>query len=703
MKKFLKWLKSPASDFALFILLLILANLAAHNAFLRFDLTAPKSYSLSKASRSIVKNIEEPLNVRVFFADNLPAPYNGVAQYVKDILVEYKGAANSKFSVNYMDMSKPENEKIAREYGLHQIQIQEVKNNEVGFKQAYMGIVVSYGDSIELMDGITSVDGFEYSLTTKISKMISLSDTLAGLAGGEKITLTLYTSDALSSFRGQAEDALREGVTAANKKNLDRLAFRVVSPAAGEVDGLCEKYGLPRLNVQGKTGAVETAVFGAVLEYGDKFALLPVQIRRSLFGYGVGGLDDVEGTVSSALESLLSKTTKIGYITGHGEVSREAQANPYGQQDMNNAANFEAILSDMYELSDIDLSKDEIPVDMGLVIVNGPKADFSETELYKLDQFIMKGGNVLFFVDGVVPGQQDYYGNVSFTPNEINIDRLLEKYGVSRGKNLVLDKNCYTQSDRQTGKMNLYWVPVLQKNSLAKKNVITKNLGYVIMLMNSSLDVTGAEANKNLRTTVLAKSSENSWTMDKNIMLNPNLMMPPAEKDKIKAQNLAVLLEGKFDSAFESAPELPESEEGEVAGASDVNGAASADFSKIESNAHLKAGVQSGKIIVFSSSNITTAQVMDGNASGNPIAMFLLNAVDYLNGNDDFCTMRTKGLSINTLTVKSAAFAKIMQYFNQFGLVALVAVCGLVILKKRSARRKQIDEKYNPDDERRIK
>ena len=94
---------------------------------------------------------------------------------------------------------------------------------------------------------------------------------------------------------------------------------------------------------------------------------------------------------------------------------------------------------------------------------------------------------------------------------------------------------------------------------------------------------------------------------------------------------------------------------------------------------------------------------MDGNASGNPIAMFLLNAVDYLNGNEDFCTMRTKGLSLNTLTVKSAAFAKIMQYFNQFGLVVLVAVCGLVILKKRSARRKQIDQKYNPDDERRIK
>ena len=687
MKKFLKWLKSPASDFALFIILLILANLAAHNAFLRFDLTSPKSYSLSPASKTLLKNIEEPLNIRVFFAENLPSPYNSVAQYVKDLLVEYKGAANNKFSVSYMDMSKAENEAIAREYGLRQIQIQEVKNNEVGFKQAYMGIVVSYGDSIELLDGITSVEGFEYSLTTKISKMISMADTLASLKNGDKITLTLYTSEALSSFRNQAENVLKDAVAAVSKKNLNRLEFRINVPSDAEVDSLVEKYGLPRLNVQGNGGAVETAVFGAVLEHGEKFALLPVKITRALFGYGVTGLDDAEETINGALQTLLSKATKIGYVTGHGELSRQASQNPY-QQDMSNAANFEAIISDMYELSDMDLSKDDIPVEMGLLIVNGPKSDFSESELYKLDQFIMKGGNVLFFVDGLVPGQQDYYGNVSFSPNETNIDRLLEKYGVKRGKNVVMDKNCYSQNDRQWGKMNLYWVPVLQKESLAKKNVITSNLGYVIMLMNSSLDPSDALANKNIRTTVLAKSSENSWVMDKNVVLNPNIIMPPAEKEKIHSQNLAVMLEGKFDSAFDAAPELPDSREGQ---------------GEYETDSHLKSSVQSGKIIVISSSSVTSAQVMDGNVSGNPIAMFLLNAVDYLSGNEDLCTMRTKGLSLNTLTVKSAAFAKIMQYFNQFGLVVLVALAGLIILRKRSIRRRLIDEKYNPNDERRIK
>ena len=78
MKKILQWLKSPKSDFILFVIFLVLLNRAEHRAFVRFDLTAPKSYSLSKASKSLVKNIDQPLSVRVFFSENLPSTYSNV-------------------------------------------------------------------------------------------------------------------------------------------------------------------------------------------------------------------------------------------------------------------------------------------------------------------------------------------------------------------------------------------------------------------------------------------------------------------------------------------------------------------------------------------------------------------------------------------------------------------------------------------------
>ena len=63
MKKIINWFKSSKSDFALFILFLILINIVSYNAYIRFDLTSAKSYSLSKESKNLVKNLEQPLSV----------------------------------------------------------------------------------------------------------------------------------------------------------------------------------------------------------------------------------------------------------------------------------------------------------------------------------------------------------------------------------------------------------------------------------------------------------------------------------------------------------------------------------------------------------------------------------------------------------------------------------------------------------------
>ena len=208
MKKILNWLKSPKSDFALLVIVLVLACIVGHNAHLRLDITKQRAYSLSAASKQTVKTLTEPLSVKVFFSENLPSTYSKVSTYVKDILMEYKGAANKNFSYTIFDMDKSESQKIATGYGLRQIQIQEVKNNEVGFKQVWMGLAISYGDSIEVLDGITSESGFEYNLTTKIAKIISTTDALAGLSSQDSITVTLYATNELEKFRIAGFDQL---------------------------------------------------------------------------------------------------------------------------------------------------------------------------------------------------------------------------------------------------------------------------------------------------------------------------------------------------------------------------------------------------------------------------------------------------------------------------------------------------------------
>lgn len=681
--KFLQFIKSPKCDFILFLLLLIFANLVSSRSFARFDLTAPKSYSLSKASVQAVKTLEEPLSVKVFFTENLNAPYSSVYQYIKDLLVEYKGSANSNFSYELLDMKKPENEKLAHSYGISQIQIQELKNNEVGLKQVWMGMVLLYADRIEPLDQLTSPEGLEYRITSTISSMVSTTSALAGLSG--KAKLTLYATEALSQFRisgfNQMEEAIRNAYGAVNKKNMNRISFERQNPSAEEIQPLIEKYGLQAVNWNDASLGQGTGVLGLVLEYGEKFSLIPLKMGRDFFGRNyISGLDELEDNLQQGLQGLVSKSAEIGYITGHGELDFN--------DDENGSGRLAKLVSDRYTFKEIKLMEEEIPSSLSSIIIDGPKTAFTDEELYKIDQFVLRGGNLILFADPfneqLPQGQMAYYQQPSYTPLNTGIEKNLEKYGISLGKNYVYDENCYIQNNPRYGQLKFYFAPMLQKNGLDQRNVISRNLGYVIFIQNGSIDISAAKENKDVKVTVLAKSSDLSWTMDKNISTNPTMISVPGDSASMKSENLAVLVEGKFTSAFGENP---------------VSQSSSDSKDSFALHSHLAKSVQSGKILVVSSSKVTGSQIIDENGT-QPVSMFMRNAIDYMNGEEDLCTMRTKGLSLNTLTVHSPKASTVAKYFNEIGLALLVAVAGLLTLLKIRARKAEIRARYNPDDSR---
>jgi ABC-type uncharacterized transport system involved in gliding motility auxiliary subunit len=685
MKKFLAWLKSPSSDIVLFTVVLFLANIVGQRAFLRFDLTGPQSYSLSPASVQLVRTLREPLSIKVFFSSNLPAPYNSVEQYVRDLLVEYKGAANRNFSYAFFDMDKKENQQLASDYGIGQVQIQQLSNNEVGIKEVWMGLAIVYQDSIKALDSLTSTDGLEYKLTTAMTKMISAADALAGLGDREKIKLTLYTTGKLSAFKISGFDALaakvKHAYEAINKKNMDRIEFRVVDPSSSDIPVLAQKYGIQTITWKNEDGSEGQGALGLVLEYKDNFRLMPLSMQRSLFGYTIVGLDALESEMSDSLRSLMTKSTDIGYVTNHGEPSI------YDQQ--NGAGNFNSLVSDFYALKEIDLSKDQIPTSLTTLIVNGPKKAFTDEELYKIDQFIMRGGNVLFFVDPFEATQGSYYEAPQYKPLDTGLSKLLSTYGVTLGQNYVMDEHCYTTIQQGYGKLSLSWAPLLTQRQLASSSVITKNLGDLIFLQNSSVDPANALPNKNLKVTVLAKSSPQSWLVSKNIMLNPLMTTAPSDKSTEQSYDLAVLVEGKFKSAFKEPPKMTSEQSNGASGWSRA--------STLISSTHLAESVLPGKIFVTGSSELIGAQLIDQNGS-QPVALFVRNVVDYMSGAADFCVMRTKGLSLSRLTGKNSGAATVATFFNEFGLTILVAVAGLMVWRARTKRRERIQRRYIPTD-----
>lgn len=684
MKKFIDWITSPKSDFILLIILLVLLNLVGANAFFRLDLTSPKSYSLSQSSKELVKNLEEPLSVKVFFSENLPSPYNTVEQYLKDILVEYKGSANKNFSYEFFDMSKPGNEELASSYRIRQKQIQEVKDNEVGFKNVFMGLALVYADSIEILDDLVSPDGLEYRLSTTMSKMINTTSALAGLK--DNVEITLYSNSELASFGiknfNQIEKTVLSAVNEVNKKNMNRISFKVVSPNQDEVSELCNKYGVDEINWNNEKETDVTkqngkAMIAVVMEYNDNFKLLPVRLSRSIFGsYGIAGLDNLETVITENLQTLVSRSDKIGYLTGFGTKDLS------GQQSDSTA--LQQITKDTYQFVELDLEKDEIPSTISNIVIASPKEKISETVFYKLDQFLMNGGNLTVFADMFqeIPASNQYQ-LPEYKFLETGLPEFLAKYGIVINQDCVMDMNCYKNFQQGYGEIPMYYVPIIQRETVSQKNPITKNLSYILMFQNSSIDLNLSE---NIKGTVLIKSSNESWTMKDNIIMHP-LYISPAAKEEQSSFNLAVLAEGKFKSQFEKNPQ--EKNENK----------SNKDLISGGTNSHLSNGTKNGKIFVTGSSVIISPMLID-DSGREPISIFVRNVLDYMNGNEDLCLMRTKGLSLNTLNKSSAVSVKVAKIINQYGVPFLVLIVGFVIWRMRIKHRRKIRIEYASTDER---
>lgn len=712
---FARWMRNPAADTVLFIIAVILLNLVASRAFLRWDLTKSKSYSLSPASKELVRTVEEPLDVKVFFSRNLPAPYSTVYQYVQDILSEYKTASKGRLSYAFYDMDDSENQSLARKYGINQVQIQEFSQNEMGFKSAYMGMAFSYADQIEKLDGLTQTDGLEYKISQTIGKIISNTNALAGIS--DEVTVTLYRSDELADFGISGYDEMEKLVQDAfgkvNAKFQNRMTFSVKDPDPAEAVALSERYGIQALAWEDGQGATRHGALGLVVEAGDKFRVVPLQMTSMIFTYVINGLDNLEENLTNSVKALASRSSKIAYLTNHGELSlADAQ---------NGAANFAGLLEDSYTLEELDLSKSEIPGGVQTLMINGPKTAFSEAELYKVDQFLLKGGNLMLFLDPYDAQSNPYTGETNYEKITTGLERLLAKYGIKTENAYVLDEDCYTQSTQQYGNLHFYYAPVLNDKSLNQKNPISANLGYVIFLMPGVFDTTEAAAKADEKVTVLASSSDKSWTMADNVMLNPFTVSPPADKSGMKSYELAVLVEGKFESAFAKAPELPatdgagadgtaegtaedgatESAAGATAAAASTTATGGTGPAGLNAQNHAAKSLQEGKIFLASTSYITGPQILQA-GSDDPVAKFLQNSVDYMNGNADLCTMRTKGLSLNTLHLTSGPLVAFAKYFNILGLAVIFALIGGFALLSRSAHRKEIRLRYDADDAREL-
>ncbi len=577
--------------FFIYLVAVVLVNLAGITLFQRFDLTANGAYSLSEASRRAVATLSEPLTINVFFTKNLPAPYNSTERYLRDLLEEYAIYAGKYFNYRFYDVSPEEgdlkpgaqtNQDLANNYGISPIQIQVIEKDEVKFQKAYMGLVILHGDLIERIPTITSVDRLEYQLTTAIMKLNNKVSALLRLKG--KIRIALFLSSSLNKVApviglndlpdlpqriGAIIDKLNP--TFLNKLEYVRLDPSTDPDAARELQAkkinlLSLRWpDLPRENLTAGEGTV-----GLVLEHGDKTAALQLVnvLRIPIIGtrYELVAPDTLENLIGENIDSLIDINEDIGYLADKGTLPLmpPPRMNPAEQPNAETLNNFRTVVSQNYTIKNVDLKDGKIPSSLRTLVIARPTESFGDDELFQIDQFLMQGKNLLLIPDSfneIMPQQQMPPGmnpGPRYEPLKTGLEKLLDHYGIRVKQSYVMDENCFNQELPQAlggGERPIYFAPLIESQMINHDLEFMRNINRLVAVRISPLELIEDRLEEgDIKAYRVFSSSAKSWEMRGRINLNPELIRPPQSKDEFQSYPLAYLLEGGFSSYFTGKP-----------------------------------------------------------------------------------------------------------------------------------------------------
>ncbi|HNY65039.1 MAG TPA: Gldg family protein [Deltaproteobacteria bacterium] len=704
-----------------YVTAVILINIAGLSLFYRFDLTGNKVYSLSKVSTQVVSSLSEPLTVNVFFTKDLPAPYNTVERYLRDLLGEYAIYGGRNFNYRFYDVTpedeggsaqSTENRKLAQDYGLYPVQIQAIEKDEVKFKKAFMGLVILHGDMMERIPTITETDGLEYRITTSIMKLGNKVSTLLKLK--DPVDIRLYISPSLrevapymslKDMPGLATQ-VSEIVGRLNKKMYDRITFSLVEPEElDEIKDLSKRYGLMHFqwgDIKGTNLKAGNGIIGIVVEHGSNTSVLPViQVYRiPLFGtrYNFFQPEELDEMISQGIESVIGINEGIGYLADHGTLQVSAMPGNTGREPI---ANFGELVSQSYTLRQVQLGETGIPKGIRSLVIASPMEPFSDWELYQIDQALMQGTSLAVFLDRFQEVQYGQPGSPfaqqsQFMPVNTGLEKLLVHYGARVEDAIVLDEKCYKQRlpvEYGGGEQDVPFAPIIQEKNINTELPYMRNIKTLITLASSPVAIDeGKLAQHEARALRLFSSSERSWEMRDSIVLNPMYIKPPKSDKEMRSRPLAYLLEGSFKSYFTGKP-IPEKPLAADAGQEEpgVKDPASAAAAAVtEAGTFLPKSTKPGRIFLIGSSQILANNLLD-TSTQNPGATFVMNMLDVLNDRVDISLLRSKTLTINPLDDIQARSKMFIKYFNIAGVPALIAAVGLLAWVRRRIRKKRIE------------
>jgi ABC-2 type transport system permease protein len=317
-----------------------------------------------------------------------------------------------------------------------------------------------------------------------------------------------------------------------------------------------------------------------------------------------------------------------------------------------------------------------------LLIIAKPTEPFGNFDKYLLDQFVMRGGRILWFIDPVFAEMDSLnnYSEIACFARDLNLEDMFFRYGVRMNTNLLQDLNAVpipvnagtVGGQPQYKIIPWYYFPII--TPFAEHQVV-KNLNVIRTEFVSSMDTIGA--NSDLKKTVLLTTSATTKIVNTPAIVSLQTLKRKPNMIEFNKRHLAVsvLVEGEFNSLF-------------------------TDYLYGENIAELGTVHKSKptKMIFVSDGDMIKNQLRQDNFA-YPLGLdrftglvfgnitFLLNAVNYLCDDADILQVRSKDFKMRLLDKNKILKEKTFwQTVNLLLPILAIVVLGVVFVSVRNAK-----------------
>lgn len=370
---------------------------------------------------------------------------------------------------------------------------------------------------------------------------------LAGDLPGDLEKIRLAVEEKLNDFRRYAGDKVKFDFIDPNGFGSEEMNRKEQAKILNEGKGL--RYSDFQLESSGEI-KVKTVWGGAVVEYNGEtkdyihfFSPNTYPPQADLKSLATQAISNLEYNLIHSIRKVIQEKKKsLAFLHGHGELTDKQ------------TAYLRSGLYDKYKISDVTINNNIGALDnLDGLIVAKPQKRFSEKDKFVIDQFVMNGGKVLWFVDPLKVSRDSlfYNGRTMALDAGLNLEDLFFNYGVRMEKHLLLDTVAAPIYVPQHPKQFLEWLfyPRLKSEN---NHVINNNLEPVRTEYVSSLSPVGEG---NIKHTTLLKSSPTSGFMRSPVRIDFQFVVnPPRVNNDINNNGypVAMLLEGPFNSLFKN-------------------------------------------------------------------------------------------------------------------------------------------------------